>query len=641
MVSTRNQNLKKYKDLASDTDSDSNYSSEDSLSDISDDISKYSSESEDNSNRKSIKKSLRSTVKKNNIKSKKKNNIKQPSKLPLKKNLSKKRKYKDDSDASDIDLDNCSSADEDEDEDKKDIYKSFIDEVVENMVDDASDIIQKKKNQLRNKKWRKGLNKREISKYEKEYNSICEVITVLPKIQDILAINMPFKSKCDIMEKLIILDNVAPDTFDHLNLKKSIHAEIDKYKNSQLVKSIYSKYADIEKKLESTNNTDLPLKYKILGSEMSFENKVYVYKKYKYYVNLCEHSSEQPKLLNWINTALGLPTSINKLQINITDNNAKISKYLYDVRYKLNRDIYGMDKAKEQILCLLNNKITNPNVIGSAMALQGPQGVGKTKIIQVLSNIIDMPFNSIALGGAADGSFLKGHGFTYEGSRPGCIVDTITKMKSLSGIIFFDEIDKISKTKNGEEISKTLLEITDFTQNHKFTDKYLGNDIKINLSNMWFIYSLNYANLIDKTLIDRIPIITIDGYDNKQKKEMALKYLIPDELKNINLKNDDIIFSNESMDYIIQETNKMYSLSTQDKNGNSGVRKLKDVIASIIMKLNLLKNTILKDGSYGDLKLSFNIPNFKLPFTLLREHIDTLNVLNKSTRNDPPPGMYI
>jgi ATP-dependent Lon protease len=637
MVSTRKQNLKKYQEVSSDSD----YSTENSLSDISDDISDYSSDSDDNSNKKSIRRSLRNTVNKNKITKKKvikkKNNIKQSaSKLPPKKTLSKKRKYKDDSDASDIDLEDCTSNEEDE----EDIYKNFIDEVVENMVDDTCNNIQNRKKTLRNKKWRKGLNNRDISKYEKEYNSICDVITVLPEIQEVLKINMPFKSKCDLAEKIIILDNVAPDTFDHLNLKKSIRCEIDKYKNSQLVKSIYSKYADIEKKLESTNNTDLPLKYKILGSEMSFENKVCVYKKYKYYVNLCENSSEQPKLLNWINAAIGLPTKINKLQISISDNNAKISKYLYDVRYKLNRDIYGMDKAKEQILCLLNNKITNPNVIGSAMALQGPQGVGKTKIIQVLSDAIDIPFDGIALGGAADGSFLKGHGFTYEGSRPGCIVDSITKMKSLSGIIFFDEIDKISKTKNGEEISKTLLEITDFTQNHKFTDKYLGNDIKINLSNMWFIYSLNYASLIDKTLIDRIPIINIGGYDNKQKKEMALKYLIPEALNNINLKPDDIIFSNGSMDYIIQETNKMYSKATQDKNGNSGVRKLKDAIASIIMKLNLLRNTVLDDGSYGELNLSFSIKDFKLPFTVLKEHVDTLNVLNKSTRNDPPPGMY-
>jgi ATP-dependent Lon protease len=593
-------------------------SSDDSLSDLSSDIPDYSSSESSGE------------FKQNNIKLPKLKFIIKPRRSSrIKNNNNKKRKYKDDSDVSDSDVSPK----------KSDKYKSFVDEIVETMVNDTKDAIQQKKEQIRNKKWKQNLSSRHIKKYEKEYDAICEAINIMPNIQEILKINMPFKTKCDIMEKIIILDNMELYTFDHLELKKTIICEIEQYRKSQLVNDMYSKYSDIEKKIANVDSSDLPLKYKILSSDMSFSNKVSIYKKYKHYTNICEYSSDKSKLLNWINSALGLPTNINKLQISIIDNNTKISKYLYDVRYRLNRDIYGMDKAKEQILCILNNKITNPSVIGSSMALHGPQGVGKTKIIQVLAEAVDIPFDSIALGGAADGSFLKGHSFTYEGSRPGCIVDSITKMKSLSGIIFFDEIDKISKTRQGEEISKSLLEITDFTQNHKFTDKYLGNDIKINLSNMWFIYSLNYMNIIDKTLLDRIPVITMEGYDSKQKKEMAFNYLIPEALKNINIGKNDIVFSSDALDYIIKETNKMYSMETQDKKGNSGVRKLKDIIASVIMKINLLKNTVLADGSYG-LKLSFTIKDFKLPFTVLREHVDTLNVLSKSSLNETPYGMY-
>jgi ATP-dependent Lon protease len=581
------------------------------------------------------------------------NNIKVPKlKLPTRKSAiktrrstriknktNKKRKYKDDSDVSDIDLDMCSPPD-DSSPKKSDKHKKLVDEIVETMVNDTHDYMRQKKVQLRDKKWKKDLSSREIKKYEKEYVAMRETIAIMPNVQEILKINMPFKAKCDIMEKISILDNMELDTFAHFQLKKTITGEIERYRRYKLVNSMYSKYSYLEKKIDDIDSSDLPLKYKILSSDTSFLNKALIYKKYKHYTDLGEHSSEQPKLLNWINFALGLPTNIKKLQISITDNNAKISKYLYDVLYRLNRDIYGMDKAKEQILCILNNKITNPSNIGSSMALYGPQGVGKTKIIQVLSEAVDIPFDSIALGGASDGSFLKGHDFTYEGSGPGCIVDSITKMKSLSGIIFFDEIDKISKTQRGDEISKTLLEITDFTQNYKFTDKYLGNDIKINLSNMWFIYSLNYMDNIDKTLVDRIPVITVEGYNSKQKKEMAFKHLIPEALKNINIGKNDIVFSDESIEYIIQETNKLYSIETQDKKGNSGVRKLKDIIATVIMKINLLKNTLLKDGSYG-IKLSFSVKDFKLPFTVLREHVDVLNVLNKTTSTKPPSGMYV
>lgn len=555
------------------------------------------------------------------------------------KNSNKRKRNKDDSDNSDIDLDNCSSAEEDPDYTESDAYQNFVSEVVESMVDEAHDQIQIKKAYLRAKKWKKDLSQRDIKKYEHEYNEICDVISVMPTIQDILKVDMPFKTKCDLMEKLIILDNAPPDTFEHLGLKISIRDEIEKYQKSNLNKRIYQKYNDIERELEESDYVDLPLKYKILGSEMSFSNKVAVYRKYKYWITLNEHSSEHPKLLNWIQTSIDLPHKITALPVSISDENNVIAKFLYDVKYKLNISIYGMDHVKEQILCILNNKITNPNLVGCAIALAGVQGSGKTKLIQALAEAIDIPFTSIPLGGATDSGHLQGHGFTYEGSRPGAVVDALIKMRSLSGIIFFDEIDKISTTRYGQEISKCLLHITDFTQNHEFTDKYLGNEIKINLSNMWFIYSLNYADLIDKTLADRIPIIKVDGYNKKQKKELAIRYLLPEAIKNINLDKGSITISDTALEYLVNETDKLYDHTTRDKNGNSGVRKLKDAIHNLAMKVNFLRNTII-NGEYGNLKISFAIKDFKLPFVIEREHIDAMKILSKD-ENSTPMHMYL
>lgn len=596
-------------------------------------------------------------------------------KKPLsKKSLNKKRvtrnskkQKKNDSDASDINLESCTSADDEYDDEydddeydpndksrdelptlkrsrpykiREDNYDNLVNGVVDFMLGDVHDSAQERKKKQRREKWKKSLSVRDVKKYEKEYDAICDNISIIPTSQELLQTNMPFKSKCDLMEKIIILENIELDTFEHLELKKSILNEIDKYKRYNLMNSIYSKYSDLEKKLENHSSTDLPIKYRILSSDMEFKNKVVVYQKFKYLNSIHEHSSDHPKLMNWINSALKLPTKVDKIPVSIKDSKSKISKFLSDVRYTLDKDIYGMEKAKEQILCILNNKITNPKIIGSAIALQGVQGIGKTKLIQSIAKAIKMPFSSISMGGASDGSFLNGHNYTYEGSRPGCIVDSLISMGSLGGILFFDEVDKISKTRSGEEISKTLLHITDFTQNHNFTDKYLGNSFKINLSHMWFFYSLNYVGLIDKTLADRIPIINMEGYDNKQKKEMAFKYLIPDALKNINISDKDIMFSPESIDYIIQQTNKMYTRETQDKNGNSGVRKLKEAIHSIIMKVNLLRNTIEKNGTYN-IKTSFNIDKFKIPFTVGKDHVDKLDVLNKEEDSCSIPGMYL
>jgi ATP-dependent Lon protease len=634
MVVTRSQKGKKCisksscKKAKEDPNTDS---SDDSLGYETDDISEYeSSDSEPE----------QTTVTKVNTRLDNLQVILEPTKTKSQNNKRKRPQKKDDNDVSDINLDECSSADEEYTETTA--YKEFVDNIVENMVEDSHEEIFRKKAELRSKRWKKDLSKREVKKYENEYENICDKISTMPTIQNILKIEMPFKTKCDLMEKLIILHNVQPETFDHLGLKNGIIDEIEKYKKTNLKKKSYVKFIDMEKKLDNTeDNMDIPLKYKILGSDMSFENKIVVYRRYKNWININEHSSEHPKLLNWINIVLQLPNNINTFPITINDENSVIMKFLYDIKYKLNRDVYGMESAKEQILCILNNKITNPNLIGSAIGLAGAQGCGKTKLMQVLSETINIPFTSIPLGGATDSGHLLGHGFTYEGSRPGSIVDALIKMKSLSGIIFFDEIDKISTTRYGEEISKALLHITDFTQNHEFADKYLGNDIKMNLSNMWFIYSLNYIELIDKTLADRIPIIHIDGYNTKQKLEMSKRHLIPEAIKNVHLDKKDISFSNDALTYIITETNKMYSATTKDKNDNSGVRKLKDAISNVITKINFLKNTILEDGTYGDLNISFAIKDFKLPFVVERKHIDTLKVLSKKESSEPPMGMYM
>ena len=158
---------------------------------------------------------------------------------------------------------------------------------------------------------------------------------------------------------------------------------------------------------------------------------------------------------------------------------------------------------------------------------------------------------------------------------------------------------------------------------------------------MWFIYSLNYPELIDKTLIDRIPIINIEGYTPKQKLEMSKRYLIPEAINNIHLNKSDISFSDDAINYIIMETNKMYTESTKDKNGNSGVRKLKEVLSNVITKINFLKNTILNDGTFGDLNISFIIKDFKLPFVVERKHVDILKALSLPEINEPPMNMYI
>lgn len=604
---SRSKNINE-KNIKKENHFNDDFSDSDVLSECSSDISEYeSNESEINDNDKQYKKCRNKNF--SNLNSKK---------------LNKRKKNKDDSENSDIDLECSSDIDDPNDTDYKDsdAYKTFVSHVVDNMQDDIKQKIDDNK-RIRFKQCKKKMTKKEIIKFEPEYNKIYDKISNIPDIQDVLKINMPFKSKCELIERLFILDNIQTDTFEYMNLKLYITDELEKYKKLDINNNrIYKNYDDIENELNKHDSEELPLKFKIFDSNMNMSNKIIVYRKYKQLSLMNESSTEHPKLLQWIQTIIDLPHVIKPLKVQ----NDNIAKFLYEVKQKLDASIYGMKSVKEQILCILNNKLTNPNTTGCSLALAGVQGSGKTKIIQALANAIDIPFSSITLGGATDSSYLQGHGFTYEGSRPGAIVDSLIRMKSINGIIFFDEIDKISNTNYGQEISRCLLHITDFTQNHEFTDKYLGNEIKINLSNMWFIYSLNYVDLIDKTLADRIPIINAEGYNKNQKKELATKYLIPDILKNIGMNKDVISFSDDALEYLIVETDKLYDSDTRDKNGNSGVRKLKDAITNIMTKLNFLKNTT----SDLDLELSFTINDFKLPFIIEKDHIENMSILNKN-----------
>ena len=136
-------------------------------------------------------------------------------------------------------------------------------------------------------------------------------------------------------------------------------------------------------------------------------------------------------------------------------------------------------------------RVTNPEAIGTAIAIKGPPGTGKTTLIKNgISKILGREFAFIALGGATDSSFLEGHSITYEGSTWGKIVDILIQCRSMNPVIYFDELDKISETPKGDEITGILTHLTDVTQNDKFHDKFFS-EIDFDLSKCLFIFSYN------------------------------------------------------------------------------------------------------------------------------------------------------
>lgn len=375
-----------------------------------------------------------------------------------------------------------------------------------------------------------------------------------------------------------------------------------------------------------------PLYFRILDSEISDDVKNTILTKYE----ICcsnEYSSEYTKFNNWVNSLFNIPLG-KKANLKITSKNGvdKISKFLSDARLNMDRVIYGQNDTKDHIIQIISKIISNPKKTGNVFAIYGPPGTGKTTIIKEgMSKALGIPFTFISLGGATDSSFLEGHSYTYEGSEHGKIVESLKVCKVMNPIFYFDELDKVSQTTKGEEIINSLIHITDSSQNTIFQDKYFGS-IPFDLSNSIFVFSFNDLSKINKILLDRMELINVSGFDLKEKINIAKNYLLPELLNNYNILDNQIIFNDNIINYVVNYNN--------CGNDEKGVRNIKRRFENIISKLNILLLTKEKSEKLHT-KLDKMCKNRQIvfPLELTRDIVDIL--INDVTNDNPPPfGMY-
>ena len=464
------------------------------------------------------------------------------------------------------------------------------------------------------------------------YNKFKEVFEEVknnePNIINIVSKNLQLKDKAKLFQLFEIYRNSIPHTHDWLETRNIINkklkdairnqTEYDRYTEEEH-KNMETQICNLEKNI--SNNT-LQIKYKILNLETTEENKIVIYRKFVELQSIDKNDTEYSKLFNWINNAIELPFDRIK-RFSIDD---KITNFLRFAYSKMDDELFGMKKVKEQLIFFINSKLTNPNMKKTNLGLVGPPGVGKTSIARLLSTILDIGFQQISCGGIDRSDFFKGHDYTYVGSRPGEIVNCLKRMKTKNGILFFDEYEKVLSNKS---ISSLMLHITDPSQNFEFRDNYFS-ELTIDLSHIWFIYSMNSLPN-DEALRDRIFYIEIEGYTYNEKVMIIKNYILKKTLKNTGLKETDIVFKIDAIKHLINLCGK----------NEKGVRTLEKVIMDIVNKFKFLE---MHQDINGNLPfdLSFKI-NKKINFPL---EVD-INILNKiiqiekSNENNIINSLYI
>ena len=365
------------------------------------------------------------------------------------------------------------------------------------------------------------------------------------------------------------------------------------------------------REINSDIRVEKPYRMTLLESSMPRLFKSAAIKKISMLKHMEPGSGEYYKIKNWVDTFMRIPFGkYLTLPIQYEDGIDKCHEFMANAQKTLNDAVYGLNDAKMQIMQMLGQLITNPNAIGTAIAIKGPMGTGKTTLVREgISKILNRPFAFIALGGATDSSFLEGHSYTYEGSTWGKIVQILIDSKCMNPVIFFDELDKISDTPKGEEIAGILTHLTDTSQNTQFHDKYFV-EVDFDLSKCLFIFSYNDESKINPILRDRMYRILTKGYNQKQKAIISNSYLLPKIREQVKFENEDIRIPDETIHYIIENL-----CGKED-----GVRNLKRCLEIIYTKLNLYR--LMKPGSnLFEEDMSLKV---EFPFTVTRQIVDKL-----------------
>ncbi|MGG6462695.1 endopeptidase La [Solilutibacter silvestris] len=370
----------------------------------------------------------------------------------------------------------------------------------------------------------------------------------------------------DVGERLELLIGLVDGELDVQQLEKKIRGRV----KSQMEKSQREYYLNeqmkaIQKELgegeDGGNGNELDaLGKKIADAGMPKAVEAKAKAEYAKLRQMSPMSAEAGVVRNYLDWLLGVPWK----------KRSKVRKDLKVAQEVLDADHFGLDKVKDRILEYLAVQSRVSKMKGPILCLVGPPGVGKTSLGQSIAKATNRKFVRMALGGVRDEAEIRGHRRTYVGSMPGRIVQNLNKVGAKNPLFVLDEIDKMAMDFRGDP-SSALLEVLDPEQNHTFNDHYL--EVDLDLSEVMFIATSNSMN-IPGPLLDRMEVIRIPGYTEEEKLNIAMRYLVPKQMKANGLRDGELRIEESAVQDIVRYYTR-----------ESGVRNLEREIARICRKV--------------------------------------------------------
>ncbi|HEX3661133.1 MAG TPA: endopeptidase La [Acidobacteriaceae bacterium] len=393
------------------------------------------------------------------------------------------------------------------------------------------------------------------------------------RLVDFIASSLPFLATADKQELLETPDVTA--RMERINkhlakelevqqLRNKIQSEVqDQVQQSQRDYYLREQLKAIQKELGEMDEgqKDIEeLKQKIEGAGMPEETKKEALKELSRLSRMSPMAADYSLTRNYIEWLAVLPWSKSSgSEVDITK-----------AREILDEDHYDLKKVKDRILDYLAVRRLKADMKGPILCFVGPPGVGKTSLGRSIARALSREFRRISLGGMHDEAELRGHRRTYIGALPGQIIQNLRRAGANDPVFMLDEVDKLGRDFRGDPAS-ALLEILDPEQNNTFRDNYL--DQPFDLSKVLFICTANMLDTVPEPLRDRMEIIELQGYTEEEKKHIAVRYLIPRQIRENGIQPENIEFPEDSTGYIVRHYTR-----------EAGVRKLEQQIGTICRK---------------------------------------------------------